>query len=90
MTVLADVVASLRASGATAELVRDDDDSAFAWAELGEQQASIDYTFDDDLDGWVARVSASTISHLILERRPSAIELHGIVLRTLQTETTTP
>jgi hypothetical protein len=99
MSVLSDVVASLRESGATAELVRDDDDSAFAWAELGDLAASIDYVFDDKTGSWVASVAASPRTLLspcplpgapVSRWRPSASELHDIVLDLLQTETTTP
>jgi len=81
MSVLADLVASLRASGVTAALVREDDDSGFAWAELGDNAASIDYAFDDDLGGWVARVSASGC--IDVELRPTAGELYGLVCRGL-------
>jgi hypothetical protein len=83
------MVASLRDSGATAEVVRDTDEGGFAWAELGDLAASVDYMFNDETGSWVAHVTAAHTSDQILERKPSADVLHSIVLKLLQTETTT-
>jgi hypothetical protein len=88
VSLLADVTAALRDSGATAEVVRDTDEGGFAWAELGELAAGIDYSFDDERGTWLAHVTFG--SSQVLEHGPSTDRLHGIVLRLLQTESTAP
>lgn len=90
MSVLSDTVASLRDVGATAEVVRDNAEGGFAWAEIGGVAASIDIVTDDDKGSWFANVTAANTDTRIIEHKPSATELHGIVLRLLQTESTTP
>jgi hypothetical protein len=100
MSLLSDVVASLRESGATAAVVRDGTDGGFAWAELGDLAASLDYWFDEQSGSWVVKVAMSP-SHVIAGQyliaplpvdvyAPTSFDLHELVLRQLQTESTTP
>jgi hypothetical protein len=90
MSVLSDMVTSLRDIGATAEVTRDTDEGGFAWAELGGIAASIDIVTDDDKGSWFAHVTAANSDKQIIEHKPSATQLHSIVLSLLQTESTTP
>jgi hypothetical protein len=90
MSVLSDTVDSLRGMGATAEVVRDNGEGGFAWAELGDIAASIYIVTDDDKGSWFAHVTAANTDTRIIEHRPSATQLHGIVLSLLQTESTIP
>jgi hypothetical protein len=90
MSVLSDMVTSLRDDGATAEVIRDTDEGGFAWAELGDLAASISIVADDDKGSWFAHVTAANSDKQIIEHKPSAAELHDIVLSLLQTESTTP
>jgi hypothetical protein len=90
MSLLSDTVASLRDVGATAEVVRDNGEGGFAWAELGGTAASIDIVTDDNKGSWFAHVTAANTDARIIEHKPSATQLHSIVLMLLQTESTTP
>jgi hypothetical protein len=90
MSVLSDTVDSLRDIGATAEVVRDNDEGGFAWAELGGLAASIDIVTDDDKGSWFAHVTAANSDTQITATQPTATLLHGIVLTLLRTESTTP
>jgi hypothetical protein len=88
--VLTQMAAWLREDGFLAEVIRDTDEGGFAWAELGGIAASIDIVTDDDKGSWFAHVTAANSDKQIIEHKPSATQLHSIVLSLLQTESTTP